>query len=62
MAIKINLAELLDYLQHNPHEAERMNQCFNCQNLTQCDYENCEDENGMCQKYVPLAKRRSGNE
>lgn len=50
----IGAKELLKYLQDNPHEAERFNQCFNCLKLGKCKKDCEEDENGMCKECIPI--------
>ena len=48
----IKATDLLKYLQENPHEAERFNQCFNCLKLGYCKGDCEEDENRMCKECV----------
>lgn len=48
----MNVKELLQYLKDNPHEAERMDQCFNCKKLSTCTLgDEAEDAEGMCRYY-----------
>ena len=49
---KTNLRQLIQYLQENPNERERMNQCFNCRKIITCNTDKVEEDgNGMCKSY-----------
>lgn len=48
---------LLQYLKDNPHEDERMDQCFNGKKLFICTLgDEAEDDEGMCKYYEEVGK------
>lgn len=53
----MNLYDLLYWFKTKPHEAERLNQCFNCKQLLTCQRgDESEDENLMCKYFESVEK------
>ena len=48
--------DLREYLNNNPSEIKRFDQCFNCKKLMACTGNCEEDNNGMCLGYIGLEK------